>query len=253
MPAVVRPSASIMQLQMTSQEHIEILRQGETAWNRHRRESAGEDAPDFSGSHFPYADFSGFDLHNVLLQKAYLRGASLRKACLRQADLQSAYLIDADLEEADLSQARLVAVNLNGANLADCTFQSANLREADCGGANLSRADFTDADLHGVNLLGANLEGARFVRTRGLSSRQLMAGRNWQKALFHRDLADRLDLPLGHEAAHTVPGEAAAGGRQRSEHGDPSGAQQPIENNDPLDPSSQRIVTLSCWLDPTLG
>ena len=248
----------MMQVQMTSQEHIEILRQGENAWNRHRRECPDESAPDFSGSHFPYADFSGFDLHDVLLQKAYLRGASLRKACLCQADLQSAYLIDADLEQADLSQARLVAVNLNGATLADCAFHSANLREADCGGADLSRADFTDADMHGVNLLRANLEGARFVRTRGLSSRQIMAGRNWQKALFHRDLADRLDLPFGDDAGPTVPAAepASAGEPVRSESSHPSGEQRAIEKDEPAsppDPSSSRIAALTCSLDPSLG
>jgi uncharacterized protein YjbI with pentapeptide repeats len=165
----------------------------------------------------------------------------LRRACLRQANLQGAYLIGADLEQADLSQARLVAANLNGANLADCAFQGADLREADCGGAELSRADFTSADLHCVNLLGANLEGARFFHTKGLSSRQVMAARNWAKALFDRDLVDRLDLPFAREAERPVLAEQ----------------QEPIAHSDQPassgDESRRRLATASCSLDPSLG
>lgn len=231
---------TIMRLQMTTDEQIEILGKGERAWNRRRQEYPDEATPDLSGSQFAHANFSGFDLHGVVLQKAYLRGASLRGTCLRQADLQGAYLIDADLDQADLSQARLLAANLNGANLTDCAFQGADLREADCGGADLSRADFTDANLQCANLLGANLEGARFVRTKGLSSRQLMAGRNWEKAQFHPDLADRLDLPFARATGRPVLAEGHAA----------------VENNQPASSSEESnpaFATLSCSLDPSLG
>jgi uncharacterized protein YjbI with pentapeptide repeats len=210
---------------MTSSQYTQILLQGEEAWNRIRQEHAAEPAPDLSGIQFAHADLSGFDLHGVVLQKAYLRGATLRGACLRDADLQSAYLMGADLGSAQLSRSRLVAVNLNCANLAGCTFDGADLRDADCGGADLAGADFTDADLHGANLLGANLEGAVFTRTRGLSSRQLMAGRNWEGARLHGDLAAQLDLPpagrnqAGKEpASPSVPEkrQAVAAGRRNT-------------------------------------
>jgi uncharacterized protein YjbI with pentapeptide repeats len=192
---------------MLSDNFIAIFGQGEAAWNRRRRESPDEPPPDLSASQFAHANLSGFDLHGVIFRRAYLRGALLRGACLREADLQGAYLIGGDLEGAKLSQARLVATNLNGANLVACDFHGADLREADCGEADLSRADFTDADLRGANLLGANLEGARFARTKGLSSRQLMAAQNWQKAVFQRDLLEHLDLPFDRASQESPPAE----------------------------------------------
>lgn len=223
---------------MTSAEYTQILLQGQEVWNRARQEHAAEPAPDLSGIQFAHADLSGFDLHGVVLQKAYLRGATLRGACLRDADLQSAYLMGADLDNAELSRSRLVAVNFNGANLAGCTFDGADLRDADCGGADLTSADFTDADLHGANLLGANIEGAVFTRTRGLSSRQLMAARNWEQARLHGDLAVQLDLPpAGRDqpcqgpSSPSVPEKrrAVAAGRRNRGSGETANAFQVLE------------------------
>jgi hypothetical protein len=124
--------------------------------------------------------------------------------------------------------------------LAGCAFDGADLRDADCGGADLSCADFTDADLHGANLLGSNLEGAVFTRTRGLSSRQLMAARNWEKARLHGDLAVQLDLPpAGRNQASQGPSSppvpekrraVAAGRRNRtSESSETASAFQSLE------------------------
>lgn len=242
----------MLQRPMTADQHLDTLLQGEHAWNQYRQEHAGAAVPDFSGAHFAHANFSGFDLHGVVLHRAYLRGAALRGACLRECDLRGAYLIDADLERADLSRARLLAVNLNGANLAACVFQEADLREADCGGADLTGADFTGADLLCVNLLGANLEAVRFVRTKGLSSRQIMAARNWDKALFDPALVAQLDLPLVRETESAMVAEEAVSlesdARQRTEAAEH--APQPRSNRTQ---SSRSLATLSCYLDPSLG
>jgi uncharacterized protein YjbI with pentapeptide repeats len=237
-----------MPLQMTSADYIKILLQGEDAWNRSRQQYANEPAPDLSGIQFAHADLSRFDLRGVVLQKAYLRGATLRGACLRESDLQSAYLIGADLEKAEFSRSRLVAVNLNGANLAECTFDGADMRDADCGGADLCGADFTDADLHGANLLGANIEGAIFARTRGLSSRQLMAARNWEKAHLHGDLTEQLDLPLAHRNRPNT-GDASSGSENRKAADAPGRSANPAGSAG----TAQAFHALECSFDPILG
>ena len=87
---------------------------------------------------------------------------------LRNTDLYGANLYGAGLVCADLRNAILSDASLRGANL-----ESANLESADLESADLRNAYLEGANLEDANLEGANLEGAKFIKTYGLTEKQI--------------------------------------------------------------------------------
>ena len=123
---------------MANPEHLEILKQGISAWNEWRGEQHSEVVPDLRGA----------DLRDANLRLAYFSGADLSRAYLRRADLTGAILSSAYLKDADLYFADLRGTDLRGAYL---------------GGAQLGGADLRGADLRGADLEYVRLGGTLFV------------------------------------------------------------------------------------------
>jgi hypothetical protein len=151
---------------MANDEHVALLKQGVTTWNKWRRENP-----------------------NILpdLDRADLRQASLGGANFTEASLGWAILGGASLDGANLTQASLDVANLTQASLG-----GANLTEAHLGGANL-----TQADLSGANLTGADLRWTVFGDTNLTKVIGLETCRHWGLSIIdHRTLARSGRLPL---------------------------------------------------------
>jgi uncharacterized protein YjbI with pentapeptide repeats len=96
---------------MTSNKHVELIRQGVAAWNGWRANNA---------DHVP--DLVGAGLRGLDLTSANLDGADLREADLRGTILRETQLAGADLSAANLFKAVLDGANLDGANLIRARF-----------------------------------------------------------------------------------------------------------------------------------
>jgi hypothetical protein len=127
---------------MTSDQQLDILRNGVEEWNKWR-----------AANPKVVPKLSGRDLSRTTNIK--LAGANFSGADLNTSDFSYNYLKQVNFENADLRCARLINVNLGGANL----------RGADLTEANLSRADLYKVDLTGATLTGARLVGASLVET----------------------------------------------------------------------------------------
>lgn len=174
---------------MADQEHLAILKQGSSAWNKWREENPHV-VPDLSQAHLRQARLSG----------ANLSGANLRLAYFGQADLSGADLRRADLSDTSLRRAYLASARFDNASLV-----GADLSRADFYGAQMPKADLSRAFLEGANLTGANLEYARLagadlrmalavdvdLRHADLSGCQVYGISAWNVAL---DSADQRDL-----------------------------------------------------------
>nr|WP_322682783.1 pentapeptide repeat-containing protein [Nostoc sp. DedQUE07]MDZ8128091.1 pentapeptide repeat-containing protein [Nostoc sp. DedQUE07] len=133
---------------------------------------------------------AGESLTNKSFSGVNLSGANLSSANLSGANLSSAYLSSANLSRAILSRAILIVANLSGANLS-----GANLIVANLSGANLSDANLRGADLRGADLSGADLSGADLSYAKNLTSEQVKAAKNWDKAKYDKDFRAKLGLP----------------------------------------------------------
>jgi uncharacterized protein YjbI with pentapeptide repeats len=163
---------------MANKEHIELLRQGTTAWNQWRERNP-EICPDLLGANLNWANFVRVNLKCADLRRASLRGANLSWADLSEAnlsgvDLSRANLSKANLSRANLSWADLTGVKLSEANLSEADLMGVNLGEADLSWVNLKGADLSWAKLNLANLKKATLIGANF---RGASLRE--TNLNW--------------------------------------------------------------------------
>ncbi len=154
---------------MALQEHLDLLKQGSTAWNAWRVQHK-EVRPDLSGARLREADLRELDLREADLSKAdlsrtNLNGAHLSGADLSGAKLREAYFIQANLSRANLSDANLRWANLHFADLSDANLRWANLHFANLSGANLQQADLSEATLSYANLTGSNLNRTILVGT----------------------------------------------------------------------------------------
>ena len=162
---------------MANIEHLAILKQGVSAWNRWRKEHP-DIRPDLSradliGVNLQWANLSQSKLRHAKLHRAHLQGADLRGADLGYANLFNAHLRRAELGKADLSKARLIKANLQEAKLraaylheavlCGVNCDGAGLRGADLSEAKLGRATFRRADLTRASLVGAELHGAELA------------------------------------------------------------------------------------------
>jgi hypothetical protein len=146
---------------MANQEHLNILKQGEEAWNEWRREYPSIE-PDLSrtnlrGANLSYAnlrgaDFSGADLTWANLSKADFSGASLNEAKLTLTALMEANLTAANLQKAELTLANLRGVILINADLRNSKLDRANLINADLRGADFTNAQIGNTAFDNVNL-----------------------------------------------------------------------------------------------------
>ncbi len=175
---------------MANKEHLELLKQGVTIWNKWRK-SNPEIMPDLSNANLRGANLRKFNLTRVnlaeadlskaelrearigksILMKANLSGADLKRAFLNKANmsqavLRKALLNRANLMVANLSYADMSMVDLSVANLSLSDLSRANLSDANLIRANFDRANLSEANLRGSNLLKANLSKARLFNTR---------------------------------------------------------------------------------------
>jgi uncharacterized protein YjbI with pentapeptide repeats len=164
-PSRVPPKAVLYYLQnregltMAAEEHLQIIRQGVSAWNEWRKKNP-ELIPDLRRAYLIGADLRNADLRGADLSGASLRGTDLSGANLIEADLRTADLRKADLRGADLRESSLFEANLTEANLIGANLANLSLLKTYLNGANLSRATLTDSTLFGAMLFNANLEGA---------------------------------------------------------------------------------------------
>ena len=151
-----------------------------------------------TGTHLPYADFSGCVLERIDLRNADLRHANFSGALGEHANFHGTCLSEANLEGAELAEAEFTDTYIRGANFERARLVGAPLplcprarvrfsrgrsfeRRLEHVGASLqsqrgeslrgrpwaadfSGADSTDADLTGANLAGAKLTGAKMNR-----------------------------------------------------------------------------------------
>jgi uncharacterized protein YjbI with pentapeptide repeats len=142
---------------MANPEHIEILQQGASKWNKWRKErstsiSGRLGSADIVGYKLGDADLSNTDLRGLNIQ-----GADLSFSNLKEVDLSNANLKGANLVNADLFSSNLSSVDFSGANLSFSNLNFTNLSNANLKGANLRLAKFHDVCLKGACLKGINL------------------------------------------------------------------------------------------------
>ena len=106
------------------QDHLKILFQGVSAWNKWRKEN-----PRIIPGLF-FVDLRGADLEGIDLNWTILGGTNLRRANLRGANLYGANLYKANLCETDLSYANLRWSNLDRAIFRNTNLTGANLEYA---------------------------------------------------------------------------------------------------------------------------
>lgn len=148
---------------MPNEEHVEILKQGRTIWDRWRYENP-HIRPDLYCADLSNNDLSYYNLEDANLFHSNLKGANLSKAKLNRANLAEATLRDAIirnavLEEADLSRATCIHSDFSGSNLYKACLSGTNLTEA-----NISQVDFRETDFSFAILLKANIRGSCLSR-----------------------------------------------------------------------------------------
>jgi uncharacterized protein YjbI with pentapeptide repeats len=156
---------------MANYNHIKILKQGVTVWNKWRKDHPAI-TPDLSRTNLRSAG---------CLDIVDLSGANLREVNLGRTYMFGIFLANADLFLANLTHADLSRVNLEGANLTD----------ADLSGADLEGANLKNARLTGANLSNANLAEATI--TTELKAAYSIEGAN---------LPDRLPYPVSSFASY---------------------------------------------------
>ncbi len=117
---------------MANPEHLNILKQGDKAWNAWRKQNP--------------------------TVRPELTEVNLAGAFLSRANLSRASLADANLSKANLTGADLTGAHLRGGNLG-----GANLFKANLTGADLTKAHLTKANLTKANLFKTNLTGVTYL------------------------------------------------------------------------------------------
>lgn len=148
---------------MANPEHLEILDQGVSVWNKWKLERRRDHLrrPDLSFAQLQQRDLQEVDFRGVNLMFVALQDCDLRRARLGGAWLTGANL-QADLRLANFRDADLNRANLSGADLRAADFFHANLDDADLSGAELIGADFREALFGKSNLSGAHICDAVF-------------------------------------------------------------------------------------------
>jgi hypothetical protein len=140
---------------MANPEHLAILKQGVSEWNKWREANRGVYRPDLG-----LASFRGVDLSRVDLRGALLEGADLSRANLFRANFFGADLSVANLSGAALREANLAMANLNMTNLSEATCSHADFTAASLINTNLENADLTNIRIYGISAWDVQLTGA---------------------------------------------------------------------------------------------
>jgi uncharacterized protein YjbI with pentapeptide repeats len=170
------------------------------------------------------ADLQGVNLQGVDLRFSYLQcstgkainqtelvcsnlrpNINLKDADLRGTKLQGINLSGANLEGADLRNADFEIVNMNDINTTNLKY--ANLKKAKLQGSKLHGLDLACTDLTGVNLKDVDLTSVNFdgtddmcfhsfqgVSDKRITSTQIKAAKNWQKAKYSDKFSKKLGL-----------------------------------------------------------
>jgi hypothetical protein len=141
---------------MADSQHLEILGQGEPAWNEWRREHP-EVVPDLTRGELQRRKLGGFDFSGADLSGAALMGAELRSARFVGATLDGVKINDARAPYVDFTDARLAGAYLWGSDFREAIFRHANLRAANLICAQLVGTDFRNADLTGCRVYGVSV------------------------------------------------------------------------------------------------
>jgi len=192
---------------MANQEHLDLLKQGSSAWNAWRVQQKEVVRPDLSGADLSNADLSranlsDADLSDADLSRANLMRADLSDADLMRANLYSAYLYRATLISADLSNADLSEANLSNATLTEANLYKATLISATLISATLILADLSGADLSGADLSWSNLSEAHCSQT-NLTGCKIYAISAW-KVDLSQTIQTSLIITRDDEATITV-------------------------------------------------
>jgi uncharacterized protein YjbI with pentapeptide repeats len=133
---------------MANGEHVEMLRQGVTAWNKWRQKN-----PDIM------PDLSDLKSDKLNLKRIDFSNTRLEKACLSMSNLADANFRDALLHAADLQGSNFQRADFSGADLSFANLSKSNLREIIWNKAKLRRTDLSDSDLCDDQLIGLDLRG----------------------------------------------------------------------------------------------
>ncbi len=195
---------------MANPEHLEILKQGVSAWNQWRADNPALE-PDFDRA-FLMGLFSQGRLKKG--QRTRLSGINLSRARLRDAflgfvDLNEADLTDADLTGANLRDANLRSAHLDNAILKDANLRRVNLSEAKLPGANLMRACLVEANLEGANLTNCNIYGVSVwaIKTNDKTNQSSLLIANYNEATIRvpsLEIAQFIYLLLNHKKLRDV-------------------------------------------------
>ncbi|MGB8348740.1 MAG: toll/interleukin-1 receptor domain-containing protein [Ktedonobacteraceae bacterium] len=127
---------------MANKEHLEILNQGVSKWNKWRK-AHPEIQPDLGK-----APLQGRTLNGVNFQRVNLEEADLRNAILSSAHMDYANLDYADLSDANLSHTTLVNAHFKKTNLANTKFHHATMSATELVNLDLSVAKDLDTVSH---------------------------------------------------------------------------------------------------------
>lgn len=127
---------------MASKEHLEILNQGVSEWNKWRK-SHPEVQPDLRK-----ASLQGCTLNGVNFRRVNLEETNFHKAILSSAQLDYASLDHANLSDANLSHAILVNAHFKGTNLANTKFHHATMKDTELVNLDLSVTKGLDMVCH---------------------------------------------------------------------------------------------------------
>lgn len=158
---------------MANPEHLDILRQGVSVWNKWRMENPNI-SPDLchielNSSDFCAVNLMGTDFDYACLGGARLEGVNLSGASFRGANLGNSERYRANVIEiendvrASLSRTVLEGANFMDAYLRGVDFTDAHLRYAQFLCADLAYAYLKNADLNGTYLEYVNLDKTRLV------------------------------------------------------------------------------------------
>jgi hypothetical protein len=189
---------------MTDPEHLEVLSQGEPAWNSWRREHP-EVASDLRGAELQGRELGGFDFSGADLSHAALMGAELRRAKFVDATLEGVKINDARAPYADFTNARLADAYLWGSDFRETIFFHADLHGADLRCAQLVGSDFRKANLTGCRVYGVSVWD---IKLDGACQEDLSIAPNradpWQVRVGDMHVAQFIYLLTRHEKLRVV-------------------------------------------------
>jgi uncharacterized protein YjbI with pentapeptide repeats len=145
-----------------NQVHLEILKQGRTAWNSWRR-TYPDIRPDLSGAILTDFCGEGLNLTHTNFRRTVLYNADFANVDLRGADISHTLFINACLNGANLNGVRMNHTNFNSSSLENTQLDKAFLERVDLSHSRLDGTSFRQAELRQVNLEFASLTGVDFT------------------------------------------------------------------------------------------